>query len=85
MGVGNGGQGKRAHPLQIFVHGTNIIDKSSKVLFFGVFSLFFGLFFPLPPLPPGRGLVVLLFGLFAIFGPFSVAPSTQKSLHNCYK
>jgi len=42
MGVGSGGQGDRAP--WIFKHGTNIVDRDLKVLFFGHFLLFFGLF-----------------------------------------
>jgi len=37
MGVGSGGQGGRGH-------GTNIVDRGLKVLYFGLFLLFFGLF-----------------------------------------
>jgi len=61
MGVGCGGV-----PLPwIFIHGSNIVDRDIKVLFFGVILLFFGLF--LVP-PPGRDLIVLFFGLFSV-GP----------------
>jgi len=55
-----GGRG----PPRIFVHGTNIVDKGLKVLFFGFFFAIFDLFFRCPP-PPGRGLTVLFFGLFS--------------------
>jgi len=36
MGVGSGGQGSRGPPW-IFKHGTNIVDRGLKVLFFGIF------------------------------------------------
>jgi len=49
MGVG---RGSRAPPPWIFKHGTNIIDRGLKVLFFGHFLLFFGLF---SVVLPGRG------------------------------
>jgi len=37
MGVGSGGQG--ACPPWIFIHGTNIVDRDLKVLFFGLFTV----------------------------------------------
>jgi len=40
--------------------------------YFLVFFAIFRSFFPLPP-PPGRGLIVLFFGLFCYFSVFSVA------------
>jgi len=43
MDVGSGGQGGRAPPW-VFKHGTNIVERCLKVLFFG---LFFPLAFPL--------------------------------------
>jgi len=43
------------------------------VLFFGVFCYFFLFFFVGPPLP-GRGLIVVFFGVLLFFGLFSVAP-----------
>jgi len=58
MGVGSGGRGSRAPPPWIFMHGTNILDRGLKVLFFGVFCyfsvflLFFDLFSVVPPPPP---------------------------------
>jgi len=67
MGVGSGEQGGRVPPW-IFIHGTNVVDKGLKVLFFGVFY-YFSVFFPLPPLP-GRGLIVLFFSLFWYFRSF---------------
>jgi len=36
-------------PSWIFKHGTNIVDKGLKVLFFGFFLLFSGLFSVDPP------------------------------------
>jgi len=47
MDVGSGEQGGRGLPW-IFIHDANIVDRGLKVLFFGVFLLFFGLFSPLP-------------------------------------
>jgi len=38
MGVGSGGQGGVAPPW-IFKHGTYIVNKGLKVLFFGLFPL----------------------------------------------
>jgi len=50
MGVGSGGQGVPCPPPPwIFIHGTNIVDRGLKVLFFGLFLLFFGLFAVAPP------------------------------------
>jgi len=49
---GRGGRGRGAP--WIFIHGTNIVDKGLKVLFFGLYSVG----------PPGRSLIVLFFGLF---------------------
>jgi len=46
MGVGSRGQEGCAPPPQIFKHGTNIVDKGLKVLFFGLFC-YFRAFFPL--------------------------------------
>jgi len=46
MGVGSGGQGGAVPLPWIFKHGTNIVDRGLKVLFFGLFLLFF---FPLAP------------------------------------
>jgi len=47
MGVGS--EGPCPHPW-IFIHVTNIVDRCLKVLFFGVFCYFFGLFFVAHPL-----------------------------------
>jgi len=33
------------------MHGTDIVDRGIIVLYFGLFLLFFSLFFPLPPSP----------------------------------
>jgi len=38
MGVGSGGQG--GHGPWIFKHGTNIVNRGLKVLFFGLFCYF---------------------------------------------
>jgi len=43
MCVVRGGQGGR-DPSWIFIHGTNIVDRGLKVLFFGPFLLIFGIF-----------------------------------------
>jgi len=48
MGVGSGEQ-EDCGPPWVFKHGTNIVDKGLKVLFFGSFLLFFGLFSVGPP------------------------------------
>jgi len=48
-------------PPWIFIHGTNIVDRGLKVLFFGVFLLFFGLFSVAPLL------VCFFFALFWFF------------------
>jgi len=45
MGVGSGGP----CPPWIFIRGTNTVDRGLKVLFFGVFLLFLGLFSVGPP------------------------------------
>jgi len=51
MGVGSEGQGKEGPcPTWIFIHGTNIVDRGLKVLYFGLFLLFFDLFSVGPPL-----------------------------------
>jgi len=52
-GVGSRGGGFRG-PSWIFIHGTNIVDRGLKVLFFGLFLLVFGLSF-FRCSPPGRG------------------------------
>jgi len=43
-------QGARALLPWIFIHGTDIVDRSLIVLFFGLFC-YFSVFFPLPSLP----------------------------------
>jgi len=48
MGVGTGGQKSRGHPW-IFMHGTNLVDRGLKGLFFGLFW-YFPVFFPLASL-----------------------------------
>jgi len=47
MVVGSGVRERRGLPW-IFIHGTNIVNRGLKVLFFGVFLQFFGLFFAAP-------------------------------------
>jgi len=65
--------GGRGPPwFKIFIHVTNVVDRGLKVLF-SVFFCYYLVFFRCSL--PGRGLIVLFFGLFAIFGLFSVAPS----------
>jgi len=51
MGVGSGGKegAVPSLPPWIFIHGTDIVDTSLTVVFFGLFLLFFDLFFPLSP------------------------------------
>jgi len=46
-------QGGEASPPRIFKHGSNVVDKGLKVLFFGLFFAIFWSFFPLAP--HGRG------------------------------
>jgi len=58
----------------IFIHGTNIVDRGLKALFFGVFLLLFGLFFRCPP-PPWKGLNSAIFGLFLLFFGLFLLPS----------
>jgi len=78
--VGSSAYGRRQRGLGgrglpwIFIYGTNTVDRVLKVLFFGVFLLFFRSFFRCslsPPPPPGKGLLnIAIFGLFC----YSVAP-----------
>jgi len=51
MGVGCGGQGPVV-PLD-FQHGTNIVDRGLKVLFFGLFC-YFSVFFSVAPLKEAK-------------------------------
>jgi len=44
------GAGEPCPPPWIFIHGTDIVDRGLIVLFFSLFLLFFGHFFPLTPL-----------------------------------
>jgi len=62
MGVGSG-----CSPPWIFEHGTNIIDRDLKVLFFDVFLLFFSLFFPLAL--PWKRLNSAIFRSFSVGSP----------------
>jgi len=55
MGVGSGKK-RAVHPLWIFKHGTNIVDRGLKVLFFGLFSL--------PPFPPENFLPTPLYTFY---------------------
>jgi len=57
-------------PPWLFKHGTNIVDRGLKVLFFGhffaifgLFYYFFGLFFRCS-LPSWKRQIVLFFGIF---------------------
>jgi len=43
MGVGSGVQGSHGLPW-IFKHSTNVVDRGLKVLFFGLFCYFIGIF-----------------------------------------
>jgi len=54
-----------ACPSWIFIHGTNIVDRTLKCYFSVFFLLYFGLFFLYLPLT-GRGFIVLFFGLFCL-------------------
>jgi len=65
-----------AAPSWIFKHGTNIVHRGLKVLFSAVFC-YFGRFFRCSP---GRGQIVLFFGIFLlIFGLFFVgSPAPGK-------
>jgi len=69
------GAGRAVVPW-IFIHVTNTVDKGLKMLFFGVFLLFFGLFSVAPP--PGRGLIVLFSVFFGIFRSFFPLPPLWK-------
>jgi len=67
MGVGSG----RLWPPWILKHGTNIVNRGLKVLFFGLLC-YFSVFFPLPPLPVNSAIfryVFLIFGLFSVASP----------------
>jgi len=71
MGVGSGRQRGPCLPFWIFIRDINIVDRDLKVLFFGLFVMFWS-FFPFPP-SHGRVKIVLFFGIFLlIFGLFSV-------------
>jgi len=68
MVISIGGQGGMT-PL-IFIHDTDIVDRGLIMLFFG--GIFFRSFFHYPP---GRGLIVLIFGIFSLFfGPSFLPP-----------
>jgi len=83
MDVGRGGQEGRAPPW-IFKHGTNIVDRGVKVLIFGLFLLFFGIFsVALPPRKRLNSAIFLyFFGLFSVAlthpGKFSADPLDDK-------
>jgi len=71
MGVGSGEQWE-PWPPWIFKHGTNIVNRRLKVLFFGLFLLFFGLF----SAAPLKRLNSTFFRYFLlIFSLFSLAPA----------
>jgi len=73
------GIGRRAVPPWIFKHGTSIVDKGSKVLFFG-FLLFFGLF---SLAPSWKRLNSAIFGIFLlIFGFFPLLLGCRKISKN---
>jgi len=62
----------------IFKHGTNIVDRGLKVLFFGLFSRW----------SPWKRQNSAIFGIFCYFRSFSVAPLPGKfssdALDNMY-
>jgi len=62
MGVGSGGQ---CPPPWIFKHGTNIVDRGLKVLFFGLFWLF-SVFFSVPSPLPWKRLNSAIFRYFLL-------------------
>jgi len=74
MGVGSWGQGA----TWILIHGTGVVDRSLKVLFFGLFLLFL-IFFSVA-LHPKRGSIVLFFGLFLFVGPSLPGNFSAKAL-----
>jgi len=87
MGVGSGGQGGTValldfHTWYIYIADRGLIaDRHLIELLFGLFSLFFDLFFAIfglfsvAPLPRKRLNSGFFFGLFLLFfGLFSVAP-----------
>jgi len=57
--------------IGIFIHGTDVVDRGLIVLF--------SVFFPLPPTPPERGLIVLFFGIFCYFWSFFSLPPTPSA------
>jgi len=76
------GAGKGPGPPWIFKHGTNIVNRGLKVLFFGHFLLFFGLFFRCPPLENflPTPLVVGLFSSLNIFDSLNTWTSAAGGL-----
>jgi len=68
-------------PLWIFIHGTNIVNRGLKMLFFGIL-LVFGLFsVPPPPPPPGAG---NSFFFFFFFFFLSLTPGPRAFQNQCY-
>jgi len=53
-------------PPWIFIHGTNIVNRGLKVLFFSVILLFFQSFFRCPP-PSLKEANIAIFGVFLLF------------------
>jgi len=68
-----GGRGGGAGPPWIFKHGTNIVIRGLKMLFFGLFCYFSVFFFVTPPPPHWKRQIVLFFWYFLlIFSRFFV-------------
>jgi len=65
MGDDSGGQGVRGPPW-IIIHGTNIVDRGLKVLFFDVFLLFFGIFYVALPPPENFSIDALACNLLTV-------------------
>jgi len=72
------GQEGRTPPPWIFipVHGTNIVERLKSAIF-RCFLLFFSLIFRCPLPSPGRGSIVLFFGLFCYFSVFFFVASPR--------
>jgi len=75
MGVGSGG----VPPPRTFIHDTNIVDRGLKVLFFGIFLLFFRSFFSLA-LPLWKRLNSAIFRYFFRYPPLSPGKFSADAL-----
>jgi len=90
MGVGSGGQGSHAPPLDFHIWYKYSREREAKKCYFSVFfAIFRSLFFVGPP---GRGSIVLFFWIVLLFfGLFSVVPalpgnfSADALVHYCGK